>query len=586
MLHLDRPGRTTFELLFRVGSADEALPTRGTTHLLEHLALEDRLHDDRLGGWTSRLITGFWTEASPEDAGTLLAELICAIVDPPAANLDRERLVLEREAELDGAWAGDWLLRMRYGAAGAGLEGYTDFGLRSATPSALREWAAINCTGANAVGWCMGPLPVDALHLPEGEARPAPQAVPVDGLSLPAEEQVEWDGVAVGLVADDGVEFGLGLEAAAAHALQALRNERGLVYDVETSWAPIDRRQNHGVLEASSPPGAGAVVRDGLLDALDAVAAGRAGEFVETARSARLRRLGDPDRLPDVVRAAARLELLGRSDALPASRLAAIEAVDPDGVAAAVGAAIENVVAVVPEGTRRGRLPLFRLPEHTGAQGPTYPARHLSRHTLLDSKRLTIGEDRASLEEDDETTTVRYADVAAAIRTPGGGLDLIARDGALLEVAPDDHRRGPEALAAIEAKLPGQLVVPLSDREQRVEHAAEVAGLTGWMTADTPDAVMAALAPDEQVLAISEASQGARSGVLVLSSRRLLLATKFLETRTSSWELSEIEDLRVRAGPAGGRVTFRAPEGPQRIWLAWPRTARAFAAALRRATDT
>ena len=54
-------------LVFRVGMADETLPTRGICHLVEHLAIEPQPRLYAHNGWCSIDATGFWAEGDRDE---------------------------------------------------------------------------------------------------------------------------------------------------------------------------------------------------------------------------------------------------------------------------------------------------------------------------------------------------------------------------------------------------------------------------------------------------------------------------------------------------------------------------------------
>ena len=66
------------------------------------------------------------------------------------------------------------LTRIRYGARGAGLEGYEEFGVRRVSAEELREWA-LRFSAGNAMLWLTGPPPVDLRRpLVDGPRLPCP----------------------------------------------------------------------------------------------------------------------------------------------------------------------------------------------------------------------------------------------------------------------------------------------------------------------------------------------------------------------------------------------------------------------------
>ena len=54
-------------LAFRIGMADETLPTRGICHLVEHLAIEPQQRLYTWNGWCAIDTTGFWAEGDRDE---------------------------------------------------------------------------------------------------------------------------------------------------------------------------------------------------------------------------------------------------------------------------------------------------------------------------------------------------------------------------------------------------------------------------------------------------------------------------------------------------------------------------------------
>ncbi len=579
LLSVERPGRLVLELVFRVGAQDETLPTHGTTHLLEHLAASVvDLADPRVNAWTSPLFTGLVFAGTPREVAELVPRVVAAVHDPPTGTMERERRVLEAEEAHRGGWAGHRALAWRYGPRGPGLPVFREYGLRTADADRLRAWAAARFTAGNAVAWSIGPSPAGVrVELPDGPRRPpapAPAPVPV---ALPAEVEHAEDEVVVSLVGADTPALRLGVAAARERALTRLRTELGLVYDVSRQVDALDGALAHGVLSTGGAEPAR--LREELLAAARAVAAGAAPDAVRAAVALGQHALGDPAGHEELLRGMARHTLLGREATGPAHAVEELMAVPDDEVAAAMTAALGSALVLVPAGTRRGTLPALELAEPAPGEGREHRNRLVPRSISLAAYRVVVAPDRVTVHDDEEVTTVRFADVEALVRLPGGAFDLVAADGTVAELRPGDVRDGALLARTVQEAVAPERVVPLGEREARVDAAA--AGLSVWMVGDTPDPVAGRLARDEAVVAMTEAGRGRRAGVLVLTDRQLLFSGKVLADRVDAWPLAALEDLRVRAGPLGGLVGFTADGERVRIRVAWPKGARAFADALR-----
>ncbi len=75
-----------------------------------------------------------------------------------------------------------------------------------------------------------------------------------------------------------------------------------------------------------------------------------------------------------------------------------------------------------------------------------------------------VGDEGVMAQQGEERVVVRFAECAAAVRTPGGGLDLVSLRGDVVSVDPGDLRDGEAAVTAIERALPPGLFVPLEPR--------------------------------------------------------------------------------------------------------------------------
>ena len=115
-------------LLFRQGTADEALHETGWLHLLEHLALLDRETLTRpIEGRLSLLLTHFAAFGEPEAITERLGALGRWLSEPDLRLLARERGVLQSRAQgpRDGLVSS---LTWRYGASGPGVTSYAEVG--------------------------------------------------------------------------------------------------------------------------------------------------------------------------------------------------------------------------------------------------------------------------------------------------------------------------------------------------------------------------------------------------------------------------------------------------------------------------
>lgn len=191
-------GPTSARLTFRVGVADETLPTRGMTHLVEHLAHERiglPLYECNayVGAWC----TSFDVSGDAPEVAAHLRELSAALCDLPLEQMDREVGVLRLEEARHGGVREDHLLVHRFGLRGPALSAVRETGLDHLRPQQVRDWARSAFTTGGAVLSVWGAEPsADWLALPAGPGRHLQR---VQVLSGRASRWVEGPDPAVGL---------------------------------------------------------------------------------------------------------------------------------------------------------------------------------------------------------------------------------------------------------------------------------------------------------------------------------------------------------------------------------------------------
>src|SRR5260370_26886421 len=82
-------------LIFRVGVIDETLPTRGITHLVEHLALfvpmQDSAMATRMNARVELHRTRFMAGGSADEIATFLRDVTSRLAAPPVDPLEDEK---------------------------------------------------------------------------------------------------------------------------------------------------------------------------------------------------------------------------------------------------------------------------------------------------------------------------------------------------------------------------------------------------------------------------------------------------------------------------------------------------------------
>lgn len=227
-------GPLSATLMFRVGSADEEIPHRGLTHLLEHAALEQFASQDfDVNGVTELLHTSLFVRGRDDEVVEALAAMTEWFRHRPTEAVDgMHRDVLAAEEFDQGGAAGRQVMNLLFGTGSHGRAGLPEYGLPSLGPEDAASWSARFFTSENARLVLSGPPPVGLrLDLPPGALQPAP-AVPSPVLDLPAWQEQSQGACTVATLTRRGAVASMADEVLAAAAAGLLRHEAGDVYGV------------------------------------------------------------------------------------------------------------------------------------------------------------------------------------------------------------------------------------------------------------------------------------------------------------------------------------------------------------------
>lgn len=474
-LYAHRPGRATGGLVFRVGYADETLPTSGTTALVVALALRavERPGLD-VAASVGPTVTEVRVSGSEDRVRTTLRDLSRALADLPVRHRGTETRAL-RERATDGAVLPPW----RYGLQGYGLGPGEYTGLYRATDEHLRAWARERFAGSNAVAWFTGETAPDLdLPLPDAMGAAALLPPPVHGLTqqLPADApaggtQVLWDALV-----PDVPAVAVLAEVARRALFKNLRHDRGWTYDVSTSVDVLDGEHVTLQIAAGLRGETAAAATGEFLDTWGRLRYAVDADELEAARAHLLVAFDEPHReaawLPDeAVRT-----LLGRPVPTPAERRAAIAAVTAADVISLAHQAWDSGLLVAPVGQGWAGTSLI-----TRGAGEPVTGRAFER--IDADATIVVGDAGATLRDGRTRTAIRFDETAALLVYPDGGRLLVGLDGAQVPFEPTLHddlsARGVAEL--VDPNLPAELVIPVprqeaperpgSDQIQRVEQA-------------------------------------------------------------------------------------------------------------------
>lgn len=449
-----RPGRTSGGLAFRVGYADETLPTSGTTALVVALALRavERPGLD-LTAAVGPAVTQVRVNGSPDRVRATLRDLARALADLPVQHRGTETRVLQESA---GEVA---VLPWRFGPSGYGLGPNQRMGLHRVTDAEIRAWARDRFTGANAVAWVAGemtdeldlPLPADAAD----RTFAAPE-LPAGLATLPAEApaggtHVRWDAVV-----PDEPALSLLAEVARRAIFQNLRHEQGWTYDVQAAVGPLDGRMASFELTAGLRPQTAAEATGEFLDTLGRLRHAVADDELEVARGHLLSVYDEPHQDAVWLSENAVRTLLGVPVLSHAERRAALVDVTAADVVEVARQVWDTGLLVTPVGS--GWAGIVEV-----APGAGDPVTGTAFERVDADATVWVGEEGATVRDGRATATVRFDRTAALLAYPDGGRLLIGLDGARVPFEPTLHEDLDAAAlpGLIDERLPDGLVIPV-----------------------------------------------------------------------------------------------------------------------------
>jgi zinc protease len=475
-------GPTIAGLTFRVGQADETLPYRGITHLLEHLALHGRgLTDYHYNGSTGAVATTFHLQGGEDDIVAYLEGVCGSLLDLPLDRLEIERSILRTEAAGRGGSVNEVLPLWRHGARDYGLVTYRELGIGRITGDDLRRWAETWFTRQNAALWVAGERVPAGLKLPlrDGMRRPVPSpssALPTTPAYFRGDEgHVVFDGVVRRRVAGSVLAGVLEREL-----FRTLRQEDGNSYTASASYDP--RGDGYATVTAFA---------DSAPDKQDAVLGG----FVDVLAKLKVGRIDQAD--VDAVRAKAEdsfvgpLAEVGRLPGQALNLLTGQPMLTIDEVRAELhSVTVADVHETALEALNSG---LLQVPDGHTADWAGYAAAPTASERAVEGQRfasrrngkvsLVVGPQGVGLDVPDcPPNAVLFTECAAYLTFPDGGRHLIGFDAITVRVEPTIYPVPPETLRQLDAAL-APVTVPMPARDPsnipRPELPATPAGGSG-----------------------------------------------------------------------------------------------------------
>ncbi len=461
----DAPGPLRAGLLFRTGRVDETLVTAGQTHLIEHLTLSS-LSDpsQHNNGFVSGVVTGFVTIGHPEVVSGVLQKICASLQMLPGDRLESEKQVLEAESATRRYDFRLNLMTWRYGAAGYGLLGMPEFGLRSATLEELRNYSAQRFTRENAVLWLSGPPPADLhLNLPHGVKQ-----------TIPPPASIQWTfpgwfvddacgGIAAGATVSRVTASTIFGEIASKRLRERLRMTRAISYAPSVFYEHLDADTAHLIMYADSDKNHRAELVSLFGEVLQELNKIDPAE-VENARQQVHERwagsLAPPlaDRLMIEAQRAANDWLFGKEFQPLESLATEMLSVTVDDVSKFWQDAQSTTLFAVPSGTPIQKWTGRQVPPSKVAMVDGQKVPHLD--APIQKEALVYSSDGVSIVLPNNLhLTVRYSQLAGALDYEDGCLCLIGADATTVLIEPTLWRDGQKICHKIREQIPKHLLL-------------------------------------------------------------------------------------------------------------------------------
>ena len=305
----------------------------------------------------------------------------------------------------------------------------------------------------------------------------------------------------------------------------------------------------------------------------DVAASGPTEVELREAHAAALHALSADAAVPGGLDALAAGELLGAPRRLKEDQAAAINAVSAADAAAALREAMRTQLVLAPATVSKpdrpllGDYPWWNPPPVTGRDLLPYTARTRLGGRRA-SARLIAGSDGVSHAgiEPWLVSTVRFADLVAAIQEPNGSLTLIGRDGATVVVDVESYPDARALVADLERTLPPELLVPpremLAGGGHDIDALAKRKLARMWAMQTELRLLRDRLHDGEAVINMAEAGIAFKIGLLVLTDRRIIWVYRGIAGNPEQKELPYPDVRSVKLSGRGGRtLTLRSPIG-------------------------
>jgi zinc protease len=480
---LDVPGPMRAMLAFRVGAVDETLPTRGITHLVEHLAMYplmqagSRHAQDRLNARVEPVRTRFFAAGSAEEIKAFLADLCQSLTNLAVERLENEKKILRTEAANSerGSAKGGW--SWRFGPNGLGLLDWAEYGLRWLGPDHVAHWARTNFTAENAVLVLTGPVPAGLeLKLPGGRRMPLPDQRAL-AYKTPAIFQIGDRFVLLSILGPRATPFVTARDVLNARLRDRVRVRESLAYNVNAEYHPLDRTTAEIAMFADSLRPSSRAAADAFVEEVNRLAKeGPTAAEIAMFREERRVGLADPESGVGRLDQIALAELEGREGKSLEELEADFESDSPGDIAQVVKTASGTAFLGIPEEVPM-TVPGF-TPVPAGSGKPITGHRVFPMPGAKHSDILDYSSGGVSLTAPNGTVVgMRWDEVAAALWWQDGRRRLVNFEGAGINVTPDRWREVRPLLDAIRANVPAERWVPMDEEGSLPRHEGPICSI-------------------------------------------------------------------------------------------------------------
>lgn len=553
----DVPTPFTGSIVFRAGRADEVFSTSGLSHMVEHLALFP-IGKQVYGynGFVDHLRTGFHAWGDPRHVIRFLQGVTRNLISLPMDRLEQERRVLITE---DDRVPHGNLLSDRFGAQGFGLLDYAQWGLRAITAEQIGAWTRERFTKANCVVSFTGPIPDDfSLDLPQGARLAPPEPVPIVGLVTPSHVQAGEGHASISMVGPRNAPHYLSVRILEERAMDALRRDLGVSYQVASAWMPMGPDHVHTVIEADVAREQGGLVGKELVDVVDRFAEdgptpAELAHVVEQYEAA----MTEPMWGLAEIEGAVMDDLTGRPHPTPQELIDELRAVSRDDARVAFERVVESAIVSLPEGVGApaGR---FERESFSRREEPDAGAREYPRFDQeADAPRIFLSGSAIALTQGDESIVIDFDDAVALLRSRDGVHTIVRSNGGYINVNPDSHHDGIGLVDLLTGALAGRVI--------------DIDDLTNWrelqrIVADRlPDRasvweeiriLSGNLEADEPVLDLALGSADG-AGIVVMTDRRIIHISRLRRgTEFIGWRYANMVGLEPGGRLGTGRLTI------------------------------